>query len=187
MLIRVERPEDVAGIAAVLADAFGRPGESKTPSEVGLVAALRESDSWVASQSLVAVEGDLIIGHCLCSRAFVDETPVLALGPIGVRQDWQGRGVGSALVRQAIDIAIDMGEELIGLLGDPAFYGRFGFVAASDLSIESPDPAWGRAFQARQLGDSPVTGRFEYAAPFLESVEIASGALSTRPRPTPPS
>ena len=62
------------------------------------------------------------------------------------------------------------GEPLVALLGDPAFYRRFGFVAASKLGSGPSDPAWGSHFQARVLSSVPrsLTGTFRYASPFAE-------------------
>ena len=57
---------------------------------------------------------------------------------------------------------------MIVLLGSPDFYGRFGFVAASWVGIDAPDPAWGRYFQVLPLAahDARMVGRFRYPAPF---------------------
>jgi putative acetyltransferase len=52
------------------------------------------------------------------------------------------------------------------VLGEPAYYRRFGFVAATELAVVSPDPAWGTYFQARRLTDGAPRGQFRYAAPF---------------------
>ena len=58
-------------------------------------------------------------------------------------------------------------EPLIGLLGNPAYYGRFGFVRSTDHGIEPPDPAWGEFFQVLPLDTTtPPAGRFAYAAAF---------------------
>ena len=57
---------------------------------------------------------------------------------------------------------------LIGLLGSPQYYSRFGFRPATELSVIPPEPEWGDAFQARPLTayrDS-VAGRFQYASAF---------------------
>ena len=72
------------------------------------------------------------------------------------------------MVRAVIERADAGGEPAIVLLGSPDFYGRFGFIAACDLGIESPDPAWGKYFQARALTahDPAMVGRYRYAAPF---------------------
>ena len=71
------------------------------------------------------------------------------------------------LVRDLLLRAEAAGETLVALLGDPAYYGRFGFVPARERGVESPDPAWGDHFQARALGtgDHPI-GHFAYAEPF---------------------
>ena len=66
----------------------------------------------------------------------------------------------------AIGAAEALHEPLLVLLGEPDYYGRFGFQAASELGVESPDPQWGNYFQALQLTNGPVNGAFRYAKPF---------------------
>jgi predicted N-acetyltransferase YhbS len=58
-------------------------------------------------------------------------------------------------------------ETVVGLLGEPAYYRRFGFVVATDVGIAAPDPAWGRHLQVLVLAGRP-TGTFRYARPFDE-------------------
>ena len=78
-----------------------------------------------------------------------------------------GRGVGSALMHFALGAADAMGETVAGLLGDPAFYTRFGFAPAAAMDITGPDPSWGDYFQARALSSySGQRGAFRYAEPF---------------------
>ena len=59
---------------------------------------------------------------------------------------------------------------VVVLLGDPGYYGRFGFVAGTSIGITPPEPAWGRHFQARPLHAwrPDLAGAFRYAAPFDE-------------------
>lgn len=166
MLIRAELVGDVEGIDAVHASAFSRPELEGPPMEVGLVHNLRHSSAWVRAQSLVATIDDEIVGHSLGVRARVGDTPALALGPIGVRSDYQGQGVGSALINTAIDIAIEMGEPLIGLVGENAYYERFGFVPGASVGIDPVDPAWGHFFQVKLLRETPLSGVFEYPEAF---------------------
>lgn len=79
---------------------------------------------------------------------------------------WQGRGVGSALMHAVLAAAEARDETLVGLLGEPGFYGRFGFRAAAEYGVQPTDPSWGAAFQVRIFGEPPPAGRFRYAPPF---------------------
>ena len=67
-----------------------------------------------------------------------------------------------------IEIATDMGESLICLLGDNRYYERFGFVPGSEIGVEAPNPSWGRNFQVRKLPayESSIKGLFAYPEPF---------------------
>ena len=68
----------------------------------------------------------------------------LLLGPLAVDPEQRGRGVASALMRRALDFAADAGHDLVLLVGDAAFYRRFGFVPAAPFGIVMPDEAPGR-------------------------------------------
>lgn len=187
MLIRRERADDVAGIAAVHRSAFGpqyangdsdiaeRTGETPgdglaDPPEVDLVVRLRSDPGWIPTLSLVAVEHDIVVGHLCLTRAGIGPFPVLALGPIGVRAEHQGSGVGSALMHAALGAADALEEPLIGLLGSLDYYPRFGFVPAARLGITPDEPAWISHFQVRPLSayDAQIVGEFHYAEPFYE-------------------
>src|SRR5262249_29257096 len=99
-----------------------------------------------------------------------DDAPALGLAPISVLPERQGRGVGHALMHAVLGAAEATGEPLVCLLGEPAFYQRFGFVPASELGIVAPDPRWDSYFQARPLGTwtPEMTGTFRYASTFTE-------------------
>lgn len=172
--IRRELSDDIEQISSVVAAAFSLAAHSAPPTrpggppgEVDLLLWLRADAGWLADLSLVASADDEVVGHVVCTRAYVDEAPALGLGPLSVRPDHQRAGVGDALVREVLSRAEQAGETLVALLGEPAYYRRFGFGPARELGVESPDPAWGDYFQARALGERhhPV-GRFAYAEPF---------------------
>jgi putative acetyltransferase len=172
--IRCELPNDIDEIASVVAAAFVLADHSAPPTRVGgppgevdLVTWLRGDVGWLPDLSLIATSGEQIIGHVVATRAHVDGAPALGLGPLSVRPDRQREGVGAMLVRDLLLRAGAAGETLVALLGDPAYYARFGFVPARERGVESPDPAWGDYFQARALGtgDHPI-GHFAYAEPF---------------------
>ncbi|WP_227997269.1 GNAT family N-acetyltransferase [Nocardia australiensis] len=180
MLIRRERADDAAAIAAVHRSAFGPQyanGDASTvdlevdnadPPEVDLVARLRSDSGWIPTLSLVAIEYDLVIGHLCLTRAGVGPFPVLALGPIGVTTNHQGNGVGSALMHAALGAADALDEPLVGVLGSLDFYPQFGFVPAARLGVVPDEPTWATHFQVRPLTayESPIIGEFHYAEPF---------------------
>lgn len=163
VLLRPEQPEDVAKIAAVHRAAFTGSDEAE------LVAALRSSDAWVPELSFVARTDDAqIVGHVVLTASTVGHTPVLALAPVGVVPNRQGQGIGERLVADALLHAAALGYAAAVVLGDPAYYGRFGFSPARAQGITPPEEAWpDEAFQARSLNGAPVPqGVMTYAAPF---------------------
>ncbi|MFI6428290.1 GNAT family N-acetyltransferase [Promicromonospora sp. NPDC050880] len=178
MLIRQERPSDVPSIRAVTAAAFSGVAHAApsveadgAPGEATLVGWLRADPGWVPSLSLVAESGPAdpeVVGHVVATRGQLAGRSALGLGPLSVHPAHQGRGVGAALMHAVLGAADALGEPVVVLLGEPALYSRFGFVAAGETGIESPDPAWGDYFQARTLSAwrPEYAGRFRYAAPF---------------------
>jgi putative acetyltransferase len=132
--IRPAEPRDAAGIRAVHVAAF------PTAAEADLVAALdRDGDAVV---SLVGEAQGEIVGHVLLSRMRVAGDGrtyrALGLGPVGVRPGFQGGGVGRRLIEGALAIARATGEELVFVLGEPDYYGRFGFSVEAAAPFASP-------------------------------------------------
>ena len=159
-MIRVERDGDEAAIDRVVAAAFGQRDEAD------LVRALRSDGCWLPHLSLVDVdEADAVRGHVAFTRAFVDGVPVLALAPLAVAPAHQRRGIGSTLVRAGLTQAHADGEGTVVVLGDPAYYGRFGFHPARTDGITGP---FGDidAFQSLVLHEPAARGVMVYAAPF---------------------
>jgi putative acetyltransferase len=164
-VIRPERPGDEGAIRAAEVAAFGREAEAKVVDE------MRGSDAFISELSLVAQDDDGgIVGHVMVSRGHVEPggEPILLLGPIGVVPDRQGAGIGSALVEAALAGARQLGAGCVALLGDPAYYERFGFVHAEPLGL-LPRPEWpSRAFQVAVLQADAVLpqGRVVYHQAF---------------------
>jgi len=167
MIVRRERPADHAAVRALHEAAFRAPGGGAVV-EARLVDELREDAGFLPHLSLVAVDGADVVGHVIATRGRLEPsgTPVLGLGPLGVHPANQRAGVGTALVHALLAVAEAAGERLVALLGSPDYYGRFGFVPATDLGISPPDPTWGGHFQARHLTGPPAQGAFRYAEPF---------------------
>jgi putative acetyltransferase len=166
MYVRLEEAADAAGIRAVHAAAFARP--DLRPAEADLVDALRRAGDLIPPLCFVALDHDGVIGHVACSTGTIGSRVLPALGPVGVAPSRQGQGIGHALLHAVLGAADALGEPAVLLLGDPGFYGRFGFESAARHGVTPVDPAWGPAFQLRRLGhwDPAITGTFRYAPAF---------------------
>jgi putative acetyltransferase len=146
-LIREERPEDAEAVHAVLAAAFGRDAEAR------LVERLRASGKIVCA--LVAEEKGRVLGHMVFSRIALESgngaIPVLALAPLAVMPAFQRLGVGSALVSAGLERCRMERHAGVLVLGEPAYYGRVGFVAGSRFGLKCPFPVLEEAFMAIEL------------------------------------
>ncbi|MBO9517600.1 MAG: N-acetyltransferase [Porphyrobacter sp.] len=137
LIIRPERPGDEAAIFAVTEAAFtGHPHSEGT--EPAIVDALRADGDLVLS--LVAERAGEIVGHVAYSPAALSggDEGWMALGPISVHPNQQGQGIGRALVEAGSKHWQEAGAKGVVLLGDPALYGRFGFVRETPLHITGP-------------------------------------------------
>lgn len=167
MLIRRETPADGPLIRAVHDAAFAT--EDGTGSvEAALVDRLRAAGDCVPALSLVAEIGGTVVGHVLGSRARLDRYRSLGLGPLGVLPGHQRRGVGAALMHAVLAAADAMDFPEAVLLGDPAYYGRFGFQLAQPLGVLAPNAEWAEHFQIRTLTSwtAERQGAFRYAPAF---------------------
>jgi putative acetyltransferase len=170
VLIRRETESDADVIRAITTAAFaqGRPKSQVVP-EATLVDELRATPAWLPALSLVAVTpAGEPIGHVLGTWAHVGQDPVIALGPLSVRPDRQHNGVGSALMHAVLGAADALDEPLVALLGDPAYYRRFGYELSTVYQITPPKPEWQPHFQVRVLTryHPRLRGTFTYPEPF---------------------
>jgi putative acetyltransferase len=160
--IRPERPEDTAGIDALLRAAF--PGTA----EADLVQRLRADGDLALSQ--VAEENGTIIGQVAFVPVTLDPDPgyrIWGLAPISVLPHRQGQGIGSALTEAGLDRAAEGGIGLVLVLGDQNYYGRFGF---DTMLAEGIEVAWaGPYFAGLSLIDvAPPRGKASYPAAFAD-------------------
>jgi putative acetyltransferase len=172
MELRCEGPDDREAIRALQRAAFGGAHGEMVAA---LVDALCASAAGAHGLSLVAVEGDAIVGHVLFTSALLDAprrlVPVQVLSPVGVEPGFQRQGVGSALVRRGLELVDARRVPLVFLEGDPRYYARFGFVAGRELgfrrpSLRIPEPG----FQAVRLAayEEWMTGTLVYPEAFWQ-------------------
>ena len=137
--------------------------------EADLVDALRASDAWIDGLSIVAADSDgTVVAHALLTRCHVDGAPALALAPCAVLPHVQRTGAGSAAIHAGLDAARALGENLVIVLGHPAYYPRFGFAPASAFGIRASFEVPDEALMALALDPSRETpsGMVAYPAPF---------------------
>jgi predicted N-acetyltransferase YhbS len=156
--IRHERPSDIAAREALLDGCFGEARFAKTSER------LREGRRPAAGLSFVATAGDRVAGTVrLWHVSAGPGQPALLLGPLAVHPDFRSRGLGAALMTQAIAEARRRGHRLILLVGDEPYYGRFGFSAAATGGLALPGPferhrLLGLALQGEPLAAEPGAG-----------------------------
>jgi putative acetyltransferase len=166
VLVRPEQAGDHDAVRAVHLAAFGDHGRVVA----ALVDDLRAGLDAGPGLSLVATVGSgAVVGHALFSRALLDApqrlVDVQVLSPLAVHPDHQRRGTGGALVGAGLRLLADRGVPVVFLEGDPGYYARLGFGAATAQgfrtpSLRIPEPA----FQALALpGHEPwMTGTLVY-------------------------
>jgi putative acetyltransferase len=160
MDIRSETPADFASIRAVQTEAF------PTPAEADLVESLWQTQCSIFS--LIAVDDEQIVGHAMFST--MQSPPnALGLGPIAVTAGFRRRGIAAALIWEGLRRANTAGWAKVFVLGDPAYYSRFGFdarAAAQYTSRYSGPHLMGLRLQPND--DTEAFGALEYAQPFSQ-------------------
>jgi putative acetyltransferase len=162
MRIRNEAPGDEAAIRALTEAAFA-PVEMSDGSEPQIVDRLRLSGDLVLS--LVAEENDGIVGHVAFSPVTVSdaEGQWFGLGPLSVHPDRQRAGIGRQLIEEGLERLQSLGAAGCVLLGDPDYYGRFGFASPGDLTYGDVPT---RYVQALSFDDKRARGEVRYSSAF---------------------
>lgn len=165
MDIQLEQPADAEAIRVVVTDAFAR-APHRSGTEADLVEALRRANA--LTLSLVAREQGVLVGHVAFSPVTIngESTGWFGLGPVAVRPDRQRLGVGRALIQSGLDRLLARGAQGCVVLGDPAYYARFGFRSDPNLRYGDVPPEY---LQRLCFGEQRPTGRVDYHRAFLES------------------
>jgi putative acetyltransferase len=164
VLIRPETAADHDPIRYVNRLAFGQDHEAR------LVDTLR--DGGYVRVSLVAEQTGQIVGHILFSDLPIitgaGTISALALAPMAVLPEFQNRGIGSALVRQGLEVCKEQGHRIVVVVGHPNFYPRFGFSSELASALASPFGG-GDSWMTLELEPGAldgVAGRVQYPPPF---------------------
>lgn len=131
IVIRPETAADIEAVRNVNRSAF------PTVLESNLVDALRNAGDAVIN--LVADVEGFVVGHIMFSPVTIGAHPIRGLGlaPVAVLPDLQNSGIGSDLIREGLDRARGLNADFVVVLGEPDYYGRFGFIKASSFGLDN--------------------------------------------------
>lgn len=164
-MIRVEIPVDAMGIDQLLRQTFAHSDEAD------LVQRLRE-DGLLTLGVVATDDGGRVIGYVAFSPVEIAgyDTQWVALAPVAVAEAYRRQGIAEQLIYTGLDSLNEFGYQAVVVLGDPAYYSRFGFGHAGEKGlycrwsdIHSP------AFQVYQLADgnlAGIQGEVHYSAHF---------------------
>jgi putative acetyltransferase len=139
MIIRPERKEEFTEIYELVKIAF-QTAQVSDGKEQDFVNQLRASDSYIPELALVSEEEGKLTGHIMLNRAHVvkgdQKAEILYLAPVSVVLEKRNQGVGSALIKRSFELAREMGYKAVVLVGNPAYYQRFGFKTLNSFGIK---------------------------------------------------
>ena len=151
--IRRELGKDAAAREALLDLGYGAIRFSKVSHR------LREGRLPAAGLAFVACDHGRLVGTVqLWDVATSDGRPALLLGPLTVHPSHRDRGVGGALMRHALAAAAQLGHQAVLLVGDAAYYERFGFSDEKTRSLWLPGRYDADRFLARELSPGALDG-----------------------------
>lgn len=160
--IRPETPADGDAIEALTIAAFLEAPHTGHNEQL-IIRELRAAGA--LRHSLVAEQDGVIVGHLCFSPVTIGDGSQgwLGLGPIAVAPERQGQGIGAQLMRAGLQALDAEGAAGCVVLGDPGFYGRFGFVADERLLLPGVPAEY---FMARRRGDEQASGGVSYHCAF---------------------
>ena len=144
--ISPEKLHDAAAIEELLDISFGENRFRKTAY------ALRQNSHSIPELCMVAREDNAVLASIQYWHLRVGaKTDAILLGPIVVKPERQGEGIGVGLIRDTMALAKNMGHKIVILVGDPSYYGRFGFISAFEKGLELPGPVDAHRFLVCEL------------------------------------
>lgn len=168
IVIRPEQLKDYRTAEEVTREAFWNlhgPG----CNEHYLLHTMRSAPDFVTELDKVAEQAGKIVGHIAYARCTVAgddgrKHEVLSFGPLSILPAFQRKGIGSRLVKETLEEAKELGYTAVLIYGDPAFYGRLGFLPAAHFHIATADDNYMLALQAVELAPNALKciggGRF---------------------------
>mgnify|MGYP001313678248 CR=1 FL=1 len=160
--LRLEEPGDFRRVEEITREAFWNlhvPG----CQEHFLAHQLRQSRDFIAELDMVALVDGELVGNIMYTHAEIRQGEAVAgkvvcFGPVSVLPEWQGKGIGGALIRRTLAEAARMGFGAVLIYGDPAYYQRFGFRATRAFGITTPDGRFVDPLMGLELREGALAG-----------------------------
>lgn len=130
-------------VERLLDDAFGTDRFGRTAY------LLRKSSRPIALLSFALLENGEPVGSIQCWPVRIGDFPIVLVGPVAVTPELQGKGIGHQLMYAMLEAAAKIGEPGMVMIGDPEYYGRFGFSAEQTDGWSLPGPWEPRRLLAR--------------------------------------
>lgn len=138
MIIRPEEKEEYSIICELVKIAF-KTAKVSNGDEQNYVVRLREGANYIPELALVAEIDGRLVGHIMLTKTEIkyssNNKEALLLAPLSVVLEYRNRGIGGELIKEAFKRARLMGYRAAFLVGDPAYYERFGFRSTADFKI----------------------------------------------------
>jgi predicted N-acetyltransferase YhbS len=152
MMIVPTLAEHQPAIDAMLDEAFGADRQSRTAYR------LRDGQVPADGLSFVVMDGPVLCGSISLWHIRLDDGPALLLGPIAVAQSCRGKGLGGGLIMASLAAARAQGHDIVMLVGDLDYYGRFGFGNVHTANWRMPGPVDQTRVLACSLQGKPLPG-----------------------------
>lgn len=150
---------DPAPIETLLDRAFGSDRHTRTAYR------LRAGSKFIPDLSFALIDDAELLASIQCWPVRIGDSSLVLVGPVAVDPEHQNRGAGKRLMHIMLDAAEAMGNPAMVMIGDPEYYGRFGFTAEATGGWTLPGPWELRRLLARNVAGHclPATGMLERA------------------------
>lgn len=162
MLVRNQTESDDIAIEKITVEAF-KDHPFSCHTEQYIIRELRNNNNLLVS--LVAEIEGMVVGHIAFSLVSISNAADnwFGLGPVSVKPEFQNKGIGSKLIREGLIKVKALGANGCVVLGEPGYYGRFGFVFVENITLEGVPP---KHFQTQLFHGPMPSGTVNYDAAF---------------------
>jgi predicted N-acetyltransferase YhbS len=175
-VIRAERASDVVAREALLDACFGGNRHTRTCQR------LRDGRAPAEGLALSVVRRGRLVGTLRLWHVSAGGRPALVLGPLAVDPSCRDLGIGAALMQRALAAAKARGHGAVILLGDAAYYARFGFSAHKTGELSLPGPFERDRLLGHELRDGALDGAWGMIAPTGSKAQRSKPKLAGKAR-----